>query len=98
MLTASGDGRHDGNTITVTHRSGFLLQVADVLVVHIYVDEGAEFTVIGIEMAAQVRVLGDEVGKGISHSSRLHVHSSLLAGVLAQRGWDVDLGHSLLYT
>lgn len=93
-LPASSDGRHDGNTITVSHRSGFLLQVADILVIYINIDEGPEFTVIGIQMAAQVRVLGDEVGKGISYSSGLHVYGRLLAGVLAQGGWDMDFGHT----
>src|SRR6266496_1716020 len=97
-LTASGDGRHDGNTITVTHRSSVLLEVADVLVIHVHVDEGPQFTVIAIQMAAQVGVLGDEVGKGVGHSSRLHLHRSLLAGILAQRGWDVDFRHIVLYT
>src|ERR1041385_3417430 len=97
-LPASGDGRHYGNSITVLHRSGFLLQVTDVFVIHINVDEGAKFTVIGIQMAAQVRMLGDQVGQGISHCTRLYVHRRLLSGVLAQGRWDMDFWHTVLYT
>ena len=38
----------------------FLLEVADVFVVDVKIDEGAQFAVIGVEMLLQVGMLGDE--------------------------------------
>jgi hypothetical protein len=95
ISSASGDGRHNGNTITVLHCGGVLLQIADIFIVEVDVYERPQFPVIGIEVAAQVRVLGHEVGKGLADGSGLYFNRRLLPGVLAQGRRDLDLGHRL---
>src|ERR1700687_2003117 len=95
MLSASRDGRHNGNTITVLHRRGFLLEIADVLVVKVDIDESAQLPVIRIKMTAQVGMLGDQVRKGAANGASRNFNRRLLASVLAQGGGDLDLGHRL---
>ena len=90
--SASRDGRHNRNTITVLYRRGFLLQIANVLVVKVDVDEGAQLAVIGIKMTAQVRMLGDQVGKGSADGAGLDLNGRLFASVLAQGRRNLDLG------
>ncbi len=92
-LPASGDRRHNGNVITVLHRSGVFLQVADILVIEVNVDKSAQFAVVGIEMAAQFRMLGDQVRERIADGPAGHLDRSLFARILPQRGWNMDLGH-----
>jgi len=93
ILTASGDRRHDGNTITVLHRGGFFLQIAHIFVVEINIDKGAEFALVSVKMATEIRMLRDQAGQGVANASRLDLHGRLLAGILAQRSRDVNLGH-----
>jgi hypothetical protein len=95
MLSASRDGRHNRNTITVLYRRGFLLQIANVFVVEVNIHEGTELPVVRIKMTAQVRMLGNEVGKGGADSASLNLYCRLLASVLAQGCRDLDLGHRL---
>jgi hypothetical protein len=95
MSPASRDGRHNGNTITVFHRGGFLLEIANVLIVQVDVDEGAQLPVVGIKMTAQVGMLGDEIGKGGANGTSLNLNRRLLASILAQGSGDLDLGHRL---
>src|SRR3954470_13917532 len=41
-LAASGDGRHDGHLVAVLQRGGLVVQKADVLLVHVDVDEAPQ--------------------------------------------------------
>jgi hypothetical protein len=79
----SGDGGYYRNTITVLDRCGFLLQVANILVVEVHIYEGTQFSVISIEVATQVGMLGNQVGKGLADRSSLHFNRRLFPGVLA---------------
>jgi len=72
------------------------LQVADILVVEVDVNKGAELAVIGVEVAAKVRMLGNQPGKGLAYSAALNLHRTLLSGVLPQRRRYVDFDHSLI--
>src|ERR1700690_4542572 len=80
----SRNRRHYRNVITVFHRGCVLLQVADVFVVEVHVDEGAELAVVVIKMTAQVGVLGDESAEGLADGRAADVNSRLFPGVLAQ--------------
>ena len=71
-LAASGDGGHDGNGITILHGRGFFLQVANVLVIQVDVHEGAQLAILGVEMAPQLRMLGDQTGEGIADRAGLN--------------------------
>src|SRR5882672_9148753 len=94
-LAAPRNRGHYRNGITVFDRSGLFLQVADIFVVQVDVHESPQFAVVGVKVATQVRMLGDKVGEGFGDRARLDLHRSLLAGILAQRGWNVDLRHAL---
>ena len=72
------------------------MQVADVLVVEVNVNKGAELAVISVEVAAKVWMLGDQPGKGLAYGAALNLHRTLLSGVLPQRGRYVDFDHSLI--
>ena len=90
-----GDGRHYRNTITVLDRRGVLLQIADVLVIEVDIHKGTQFAFVGIKMAAQLRMLRHEVRQRVADGASLHINRRQLAGILAQGGRDVDLGHRL---
>ncbi len=79
---APGDGRHDGNVITVFQGRRFLLQVADVFVVEIEVNEGAQFALVGVEVLAQVGMQRDERIHGFADGRSRNVHGRLFADVL----------------
>src|SRR5690348_13514502 len=66
---AAGDGGYNGEAVVIVHRGVFLMQVADVLVVEIKVDEGAQLALISIQVASQVRVLGGESQKRVAHTA-----------------------------
>ena len=72
------------------------MQVADILVVEVDVNKGAELAVIGVEVAAKVRMLGDQPAKGLAYGAALNLHRTLLSGVLPQRRRYVDFDHSLI--
>src|SRR3990172_3800835 len=93
---AAGDGGDDAHHIRLLHRCALFLQVADVLVVQINVDEAAQLAVVGVEVPAQVAVLGDELLQELPHRLRLQVQRLLLAGVLPERRRDDDLRHRYL--
>jgi hypothetical protein len=42
-----------------------------------------EFLVVGVKMSAQFRVLGNQSGQGLGHSTGLDLDSRLLPGILA---------------
>ena len=90
---ASGNRRHNRNSITVVDRSGFFLQVADVLVIQVNIHKRTEFAVVGVKMTAQVRMLGNQSGQGFRDGSGLNLDRRLLAGVLTQRSGYVDFRH-----
>ena len=69
------------------------MEVADVFVVQVHVDEGAELAVVVIEVTAQVGVLGDESAKGFADGRAFDFNRGLLASILAKGRGDVDLGH-----
>ena len=59
---APGDGGNDADRIALVHAGLILLQVANILVVHVYVHEAAQAPVIGKQMLLQVRELAGERG------------------------------------
>src|SRR5438270_7412441 len=95
---ASSNGRHYGNTIIILQRGRFLLQVADVFVVEVNVHKGAQLAVLGVEMAAQVGMPGNQAVEGLADIRGADVHRGLLVGVLAERSGDVNLCHSAHFT
>jgi hypothetical protein len=89
-------GRHNGDVITLLYGRVFLLQVANILVVQVHVHKSAELAIIGVEVAAQVRMLSDEAGKSLAHGSTLDLHRTLFAGVLPQWSGYVNFNHSFI--
>jgi hypothetical protein len=41
-------------------------------------------------------MLGDEAAQGLSHGGTLYFNRRLLAGILPQRGWNMDFWHALM--
>lgn len=72
------------------------MQVADIFVVQVNVNKGAEFAIVSIEVAAQVRVLGDQAGKRLTDCAALNLDRPLLTGVLPQWCGYVNFDHSLI--
>ncbi len=93
-LAASGDRRHDGDIITILHRRSIFLQVTDVFVVEIDVDESAQFAIIGIEMAAQIGMLGHQFGQRRTDRFGIEFDRGVLSSILSQRRGNVDLSHA----
>src|SRR4029077_5579776 len=81
-LEAPSDRRHYRNGITVFDRGGFFLQVADVFVIEVDIDESAQFAIVGVEVAAQVRMRGNEAGEGVGDGCTFHLNRGLLPGIL----------------
>jgi hypothetical protein len=94
--TASSDRRHDGNIITIFDGCRVFLQIADILVIQINIDKSPQFSVLVVEMPAQVGMLRDQAGKSLGYGSTLNVDSGVFSSVLAKRSWDVNLAHTLL--
>ena|SRR6185437_4250066 len=90
---SAGDRRHYRDVITVRDGGCVLLQVAYVFVVQVHIDERAQFTFLSIEVPAQFWMLGDQAAQGFPHGGTLYFNRGLLAGILPQRGWNMDLWH-----
>jgi hypothetical protein len=71
------------------------LQVADVLVVDVEVDEGAELAVVGVEMAAEFGMLDQQGIHGFSYGYAVHFNRGLLAYVLPQGSGYMNLAHDV---
>ena len=82
----TGDGRDDGEFVVALER-GLVLerQVADVVVIDIDVDEGAELAVGGEEVLLQGRVGLRELLQGVADGGRVELDGGLLAGEAAER-------------
>src|SRR5437764_10016657 len=91
IARASGDRRDDGQAVAFLHWGGFFLQVTNVLVVEINVDESAQLPVIGVKMAFQLAVLGDEGIQRLAHGGGAHLHAGALAGIRPQRSGNMHL-------
>jgi len=80
---APGNRRHNGNVITVFQGRSFLLQIPNVLIIQIKVNERSQLAVLGIEMFAQLGMLGDQGVHRLADRRSRNVYRSLLADVLA---------------
>src|SRR5579859_1754787 len=91
-LTAAGDGWDDGEFVVVGGFGGFLAgQIADVVVVEVDVDEGAQLAVGGVEVLAEVGICGDQLGQSLADGVSGNVYGLLASGVGAQRRGDMDV-------
>src|SRR5260370_21507261 len=91
FLEASGDGGDDRYRIAFLGGSILFLQIANILVIYVHVDEGAQLAVIGVEMAAQVAILCCEIGQGFSDGAALNVNRRVFAGILPEWGGNMNL-------
>jgi hypothetical protein len=91
-LEAAGDAGDDGELVGIGD-GGFFLggKIANVVVVEVDVDEGAELAFGGVEVVLQGRMRGGESGEAGGDGGGFDGDSLLLVGVSAQRGGDVDL-------
>ena len=90
---ASCDARHDGESLAPFQAGRVILQVADVLIVDIYVDEAAQLALIIEQILLNVGILLGQMAQGIGHGRAAHFYRFFLAGELAQGGRDQDFGH-----
>ncbi len=95
FLPAPGYRRHYGNIITIADRGRFLLQIAHVLVIQIDVYKSAQLALVGVKVAAKVRMARHQAGERLANVACLHLHRGLFSSVLPERGGDVDFGHRL---
>ena len=86
---------HQRDRVAGLERRRVLVQVADVLVVDIYVDEAAQAAFVGEEMFLQIRVCSGELGERLGDGRAGGLNLRLLARVLAQRRRNQNLGHTL---
>ncbi len=90
--TAAGDGGDDGEFVGGGDGGGFAGgEVADVFVVEVDVDKGAELAFRGEEVLLQRGVRGSERGEGVGNSGAFDGDGGLLVSEGAQRGGDVNL-------
>src|ERR1700729_1161120 len=92
LTTAAGDGGDDGEFIGVGDGGVFFGgEVADVVVVEVDVDEGAEFALGVEEVLAKFRVGGGELGEHRADGRAGDGDGFFAVGVGAQRCRDVDV-------
>ncbi len=94
---AAGDRRDDGERVGFFYRRIFLVvEVADVFVVEIDVDEGAQSSFIRVEMFAQLGELRGKGGERFGDGFRGDVDDGLTAGEGAEWSGDVNLHDAFL--
>ena len=94
--TAAGDGRDDGELVGGGDGGGFFGgEIADVVVVEVEVDEGAEVAFGGEEVLLHGGVCGDEGGEAFGDGGGGDGDGLLLVGEGSERGGDVNLHGSL---
>src|ERR1700756_2255823 len=84
-----GDRRHNRNVITILHRSRLFLQVSDVFVIDVEVDERPQLSVVGVEVASQLRMLRHKGIQGLTYRRSGYLHGRLLPYILPQGSWNV---------
>ena len=78
---AAGDGGDDGECIGRLGGGGlFFREVADVFIVQVEVDEGAELAVVREEVALELGVRAGELVEGGGDGGRVDLHRGLLCG------------------
>src|SRR5439155_22105619 len=70
---AAGDGRNDANRVAVLRGRVLFRQIANILVVHIHVDEAAQFAVLGEEVLAQVAKFRSQMPERFSDRSGIEL-------------------------
>src|SRR5215472_6665188 len=86
--TAAGDGRDDADGIAIFGRSIFLRKIANVFVVHVYVDEAAQPAVLGEQVLAKVGILRREMAERFADGAGAELSRVPLGRVGAKRGWN----------
>jgi hypothetical protein len=95
--TAARDGRDDGDLGGIVDGGAFLFgEIADVFVVEVEVDEGAELAFGGVEVLAHGREALDEGGESFADGGAGDGDGLLPLGEGAKRGWDVNLHGSIM--
>src|SRR3990172_4111545 len=92
-LPASGDGRDDGDLVPRLERRVEVAEKADVLAVHEDVHEAPHLPALVADALLDARMAPLEIVDQRAHRRPLGVHPSGPAGVLAERGRDLDLHH-----
>src|SRR6185312_5284253 len=90
---ASRDARNNGDGFTPFQRRRILVQVADVLIVHIDVDKAAKLALVIEQILLDIGVLRRKLIQRIRHSSSVHFDGVLLLGELPQSRRDQDFCH-----
>src|SRR2546427_8174436 len=79
----AGDGGKDRHDVGVGHLGVELVEVADVVVVHVHVHELVQTAVVVPELAAEPREAGDEVVEDLADRAPVGGNRRLAVGVLA---------------
>jgi hypothetical protein len=91
-VRTAGDGGDDGELVICGNGSRFFFRkIAEVFVVEVDVDEGAELAIVAEELLLQRGVLGGEVGKDLSDCRTGNGYRLSSGGKGAERRWDVNV-------
>jgi hypothetical protein len=87
---------HDADRVARLERRLLAIEVADVLVVHVDVDEAAELSVIVVQMTAQIAVPGDKRLEQLADGTAVELHDILPVGERPERCRDQNpMGHDM---
>lgn len=89
-IDAAGDRRDDAHRIARLERRLILLQVADVLVVHVHVDEAPELALVREEVFPKPGELGGQAGEQLADGGAVKLDRIKFVGERAERRRDLD--------
>src|SRR5581483_10793029 len=85
-LSAAGQGGQDRHGIAVLDRRVGLREVANVLVLHVQVDEPAKLSILLVQRVSDTGIVRAEIAKDLFDRGSIGVHYSLSPGVRAEKG------------
>ena len=85
------NGRDDADDVLGAHARHLLVEMLDVVIVHIHIDEIPELAVIAKEMFLELGVRLTELAKKLPNRRAFQLHGILVAGECAQRSRDLNL-------
>src|SRR5690242_13961002 len=88
--SAAGDGRDDFDDVGRADRGVQVVEVADVLVVHVDVDVLLELAAAVEDPLVELGVAGTEVAQDLAHGRALRLDAGLAVGVGSERGRNRD--------
>ena len=87
------DRRDDADGVAAVHRRLLVLQIADILVVHVDVDEAAQLSLLVVEMGLEAAVPPRQIGEQFAHGRAGDVDGVLFIRVRPERRRDENFRH-----